>query len=175
MSALFFWIWLAGGIPAVTLGEIMRAERPWVVRAARIAFALLLGADLLFAAVVFAVGSSNPDERLRATRSIWWLTITLGGIPLALVSGLAVRRGYTGHRLALSAATLITAVLYLSFPFGFTPADQPLNRLGRFGHEHHALAVAILLIPTLLLLTNELRWKREVGPDEHSLEYAPRA
>lgn len=161
MSALFFWLWLAGGLPAVALGEIMRLERPGIVRAARIAFALLLWADLLFAAVAFAVGTSNPDENLRATRSTWWLTVILGGIPLALVSGLAVRRGYTGHRFALAAATLTTALLYLAFPFGFVSVDQPLSGLGRFEHDHHALDIVILLIPALILLANELRWKRE--------------
>jgi hypothetical protein len=164
MSALFFWLWLAGGIPAVILGEIMRVENAWILRAARIAFALLLSADLLFAAVAFAVGTSNPDENLRATRSIWWLTVILGGVPLAIVSGLAVRRGYTGHRFALIAATLTTAVLFVAFPFGFVPADQPLTGLGRFEHEHHALDIAILLIPALILLTDELRRKREVAP-----------
>lgn len=166
MSALFFWLWIAGGVPAIILGEIMRVERPWVVRSARIAFAFLLGADLLLAAVAFAVGNSDPDERLRATRSIWWLTVILGGIPLALVSGLAVRRGYTGRRRpALIVAILTMAVLYLAFPFGFFPVDRPLTGLGRFEHEHHALDIAILLIPTLILLASELRWKEEVEPE----------
>ena len=161
MSALFVWLWLAGGIPAVCLGEILRLERPWILRAARIAFALLLAADLLFAAVAFAVGTSNPDENLRATRSTWWLTIILGGVPLALVSGLAVRRGYRGHRFALVVATVTAAALFLTFPFGFVPADRPLTGLGRFEHEHHALDLVVLLIPTLILLADELRWKRE--------------
>ena len=164
MSALFFWLWLAGGIPAVILGELMRLERPWVLRGARIGFAVVLAADLLFAAVAFSVGTSNPDENLRATRSTWWLTVILGGIPLAIVSGLAVRRGYTGHRLALVAATLTTAVLFLAFPFGFIPADRPLTGLGRFEHDHHTLDLVVLLIPTLILLADELRWKRVVAP-----------
>src|SRR5579884_4333903 len=36
MSATFFWLWLAGGIPAIILGEIMRIDRPGVVRGARV-------------------------------------------------------------------------------------------------------------------------------------------
>jgi hypothetical protein len=164
MSALFFWLWIAGGFPAIILGEIMRVERPWILRGARIAFAFLLGADLLLAAVAFAVGTSNADERLRATRSIWWITVFAGGVPLALISGLAVRRGYTGRRLGLVLAILATAALYFSFPFGFVPADRPLTGLGRFEHEHHALDIAVLLIPTLILLANELRGSREVAP-----------
>ena len=159
MSALFFWLWAAGGFPAIILGEIMRVDRAWVIRAARIAFALLLGADLLLAAVFFSVGTSNPDQRLNATRSIWWLTIILGGIPLALVSGIAVRRGYRGHRLVLAVACLATAALYLLFPFGFVPAGHELTRLGRFEHEHHWIDILVLLIPTFFLLANELRWK----------------
>jgi uncharacterized membrane protein len=157
MSATFFWLWLAGGIPAVILGEIMRIDRPGVVRAARVAFAFLLWGDLLLAAVIFSVGTSNPDQRYNATLGIWWLTVLLGGIPLALVSGLAVRRGYAGwHRLALAVAVLITAALYLAFPYGFAPAGHPLNRLGRFEHEHHVLDVLILVIPTLILLASEM-------------------
>ena len=88
-----------------------------------------------------------------------------GGIPLALVSGLAVRRGYAGHRLALAAATLTTAALYVVFPLAFIPATQPLTGLGRWVHVHHLLGIAILLIPTLFLLANELRWKQEATPD----------
>ena len=166
MSSLFFWLWLVGGFPAIILGEIMRVERPWILRAARIAFALLLGVDLLLAALVFTVGNSDPDARLRATRSIWWLTVILGGIPLALVSGWAVRRGYTGRRRpALVAATLTMAALYVAFPLGFFPVGRQLTGLGRFEHEHHALDIAILLIPTLILLVNELRWKEDVEPE----------
>jgi hypothetical protein len=163
VSALFVWLWIAGGVPAAILSEIVQAERPRIARAGRIAFGLLLGADLLLAAVAFSVG--NYDSSVHATRSIWWLTVIAGGVPLALVSGLAVRRGYTGHRLALVAATLTTAVLYLAFPLGFIPATYPLTGLGRFEHDHHALGIAILLIPSLILLANELRWKQEAAPD----------
>jgi hypothetical protein len=166
MSSLFFWLWIAGGFPAIILGEIMRVDRPWIVRAARIAFAFLLGVDLLLAAVAFTVGNADPDARLRATRSIWWLTVILGGVPLALVSGFAVRRGYPGRRRpALIAATLTMAALYLAFPLGFVPVGEPLTGLARFEHEHHALDIAILLIPTLILLANELRWKEGVEPE----------
>jgi hypothetical protein len=142
----------------------MRAERQWILTTARVAFALLLGGDLLLAAVAFAVGNANADLRMNATRGIWWMTVLLGGIPLALVSGLAVRRGYTGRRLALVVATLLAAGLYLAFPLGFVPRDRPLTGLGRFEHAHHELDIAILLVPTLILLANELRWKREAAP-----------
>jgi hypothetical protein len=162
MSVLFVGLWIVGGFPAAVLGEIVRAESPRIARAARIAFALLLGADLLLAAVFFSVGNSTVT--VHATRSIWWLTVVLGGIPLALVSGLAVRRGYTGHHLALATATLTTGALYLAFPLGFVPATEPLTGLGRFEHDHHVLDIAILLVPSLILLANELRRTREVAP-----------
>src|SRR5207245_4805543 len=79
-------------------------------------------------------------------------------------SGLAVRRVYTAHRVALVPVTLTTALLYVAFPLGFTAEAQPLTGLGRFEHQHHALDVVILLIPTLILLGNELRWKQQVEP-----------
>ncbi len=159
MSALFAWLWIVGGLPAVVLGEVVRAESPRVARTGRIAFALLLGFDLLLAAVVFSAGAGLSAVNM--TRGIWWVTIVLAGVPLALVSGLAVRRGYAGHRLALLAATLTTAVLYVAFPLGFVAAGQRLTGLGRFEHNHHVLGVAILLIPTLILLVTELRWKQQ--------------
>jgi hypothetical protein len=162
VSALFVLLWFAGGIPVAILSEVVRAESPRLARAARIAFALLLGVDLLLAALAFSAGNSNPDARFHATRSIWWLTVVAGGIPLALVSGRAVRRGYVGHRLVLAGATLLTAALYLAFPFGYVPAGDKLTGLGRFAHEHHALGIVILLLPTLILLADELRRKREV-------------
>ena len=162
MAAIFIGLWIAGGLPAGILGEVVQAESPRTRRAGRIAFAFLLGIDLLLAALVLAVGADAPTSHM--TRGLWWFTIIVAGIPLAVVSGLAVRRGYAGHRLALAAATLTTAALYVVFPFAFIPATQPLTGLGRWVHDHHLLGIAILLIPTLILLANELLWKEEATP-----------
>ena len=163
MAWLFVGFWIAGGIPAAILGEVVRAESPRTRRAGRIAFAFLLGIDLLLAALVLAVGADAPTSPM--TRSLWWFTIIVGGIPLALVSGLAVRRGYAGHRLVLAAATLATAALYVVFPLAFIPVGEPLTGLGRWVHDHHLLGLAILFIPTLILLANELRWNEEATPE----------
>jgi hypothetical protein len=163
VAALFIYLWIAGGIPAVVLGEVVQAESPRTRRAGRIAFALLLGVDLLLAGVVLAVGADAPTAHM--TRGLWWFTIIVSGIPLALVSGLAVRRGYAGHRIVLAAATLTTAALYVVFPFAFIPATEPLTGLGLWVHDHHLLGITILFIPTLILLANELRWKQEATPD----------
>jgi hypothetical protein len=163
MAALFIGLWIAGGLPAGILGEVVQAESPRTRRAGRIAFAFLLGIDLLLAALVLAVGADAPTSHM--TRGLWWFTIIVAGIPLALVSGLAVRRGYAGHRIVLAAATLTTAALYVVFPFAFIPVGQPLTGLGRWVHDHHLLGIAILLIPTLILLVNELLWRQDATPD----------
>ena len=168
MAWLFALLLAVGVIPAALLGEVMRADSPRIVRAARVAFALLLGFDLLLAAVFFVIGQESVDAHM--TRSLWWVTIGLAGVPLAFASGFAVRRGYTGgHRFALVAAAVTTAVLYLAFPLGFVPDGRPLTGLGRFEHGHHVLDVAILLIPTLILLADELGRKHEAAPDSASL------
>ncbi len=159
MGALFVWLWIACGAPAAVLGEVVQAETPRIARAGRVAFAFLLAFDLVLAALVFLVGKDAPTAHM--TRSLWWFTVIIAGVPLALVSGFAVRRGYTGHRVALAAATLTTAVLYVAFPLGFIPEGHPLTGIGRWEHEHHALDAAILLIPTLILLVNELFRKEE--------------
>jgi hypothetical protein len=173
MSALFVWLWILGGPPAAVLSEVVRAESPRIRRAGRIAFALLLGFDLLLAAVVLSVGADAPTAHM--TRSLWWFTVVVAGIPLALVSGFAVRRGYTGHRLSLVVATLTTAALYVVFPLAFVPESQPLTGLARFAHDHHLLGIAVLLIPTLILLANELRWKEEAAPRLESPRQSLRA
>lgn len=162
MAALFAWLWIVGGIPAAVLGEVVRADNPRVRRAARIAFALLLAVDLLLAAVVFSVGADAPTAHM--TRSLWWFTIAVAGVPLALVSGLAVRPGFTGRHLpALAAATLTTAALYVAFPLGFTSAHQAtLIGVGRWEHDHHLLGIAILMSPTLILLVDELSRRGEI-------------
>jgi hypothetical protein len=163
MAALFIGLWIAGGIPAAILGEVVQAESARTRKAGRIAFAFLLWIDLLIAALVLAVGADAPTGHM--TRSLWWFTIIVGGIPLALVSGLAVLRGYAGHRVVLAAATLTTAALYVVFPLAFIPVGQPLTGLGRWVHDHHLLGLAILFIPTLILLVNELRWNEEATPE----------
>jgi hypothetical protein len=166
MGALFVWLWIAGGAPAAILGEVVQAETPRIARAGRITFAFLLAFDLGLAALVFLIGKDAPTAHM--TRSLWWFTVLIAGVPLALVSGFAVRRGYTEHRVALGAAILTTAVLYVAFPLGFIPEGQPLTGVGRFEHQHHALDVAVLLIPTLILLVNELFRKEEPAtvPDD---------
>lgn len=163
MAAVFIGLWIAGGLPAGILGEVVQAESPRTRRAGRIAFAFLLWIDLLLAALVLAVGADAPTSHM--TRGLWWFTIIVAGIPLALVSGLAVRRGYAGRRVVLAAATLTTAALYVVFPFAFIPVGQPLTGLGRWVHDHHLLGLAILLIPTLILLVNELLWRQDATPD----------
>jgi hypothetical protein len=163
MSVLFALVWAAGGIPVAILSEVVKAESPRAARAGRIAFALLLAGDLLLAALFFTIGNSSATVHM--TRGIWWVTVVLGGIPLALVSGWAVRRGYAGtHRLVLAAASLLTAVLYLAFPLGYTAIAFAPTGLGRFEHTNHALDVVILLIPTLILLADELRRRGEEAP-----------
>src|SRR5947208_5369536 len=104
MAALFVWLWVIGGFPAAVLGEVVRADSPRIARAGRIAFALLLWLDLLVAALVLSVGADAPTSHM--TRGLWWFTAIAAGIPLALVSGSAVRRGYSGHRVVLAIATL---------------------------------------------------------------------
>ncbi|MGH3056006.1 MAG: hypothetical protein ACRDL7_13615, partial [Gaiellaceae bacterium] len=69
MAALFIWLWIAGGAPAAVLGEVVRADSPRIARAGRIAFALLLGVDLLLAAVMFSVG--DAAFTIHTTRSLW--------------------------------------------------------------------------------------------------------
>jgi hypothetical protein len=162
MVWLFAVLWIAGGVPAAILSEVVRAESPRTRRKGRIAFAFLLGFDLLLAALVLSIGADASTGSM--TRGIWWLTVVLGGIPLALVSGLAVRRGYAGHRLALATATLTTAALYVVFPLSFVPSGKQLTGLGRWDHDHRLLGIAILFIPTLILLATELRWK-EATPE----------
>jgi hypothetical protein len=167
MAALFVWLWIVGGLPAAILGEVVRADSPQIRRAARIAFALLLGVDLLLAAAVFSIGADAPTAHM--TRSLWWFTIIAAGIPLALVSGLAVRPGFTGRHLpTLATATLATAALYVAFPLGFVAVQQGrLTGLGRWEHDHHLLGIVILLIPTLILLADELsrRGEAELVPE----------
>jgi hypothetical protein len=171
MAALFAWLWVIGGVPAAILGEVVRADSPQVARAGRIAFAFLLWVDLLIAAVVLSVGADAPTSPM--SRSLWWFTVIAAGIPLALVSGVAVRRGYRGgHRAVLATAVLVTAGLYVVFPLGFVPVTQPkLTGLALWEHEHHLLGLAVLLIPTVILLVDEIGRKREVV----ALEPAPLA
>jgi hypothetical protein len=171
MAALFIWLWALGAMPAAVLGAVVQAEDRRIARAGRIAFAFLLGLDLLLAAAVFSATSDVAGVNM--TRSLWWVAVVVCGIPLALVSGLAVRRGYAGHRVVLTVAVSLMAALYVLFPLAFVPATDPLTGLGRFAHDHHALSIAVLLIPTLILLANELRWKEQVAPGSETERSAP--
>jgi hypothetical protein len=163
MAALFIWIWIIGGFPAAILSEVVRAESPRTARVGRVAFALVLWVDLLIAALMLSVGADAPSSPM--SRELWWVTVVGAGIPLALVSGYAVRRGYTGsHRVVHAAASLLTAGLYVALPLGFVPFGHKLTGLALWVHDHHLLGLAILLVPTLLLLADELRRTSEEVP-----------
>ena len=176
MAALFIWLWVIGGFPAAVLGEVVQSETPRIARAGRIAFAFLLWVDLLIAAVVFSVGADAPTSPM--SQSLWWFTVIAAGIPLAIVSGIAVRRGYTGrHRPVLAAASLVTAGLYVVFPLGFVPVTEQPTGLALWEHQHHLLGLAILLIPTVILLVDELTRENEVVPrqEQPAADVAPRS
>ncbi len=168
MTGFVVLLWIVGGAGAGVLSVVVGAENPRIVRAGRIGFALLLAVDLFLAALILAIGTSNGDPAGNTTRSMWWMFVIGGGIPLAFVSGFAVRRGFVGHRLALWSAVLLTAALYLVFPFAFTPAGQELQGLGRFAHANRAIAVVILLLPSLIILGSEML-RRDEATDEPSL------
>jgi hypothetical protein len=169
VAALFIWIWIIGGFPAAVLSEVVESESPRTARVGRIAFALLLWLDLLLAALVLSIGADAPTNPM--SRELWWVTVIAAGIPLALVSGFAVRRGYLGsHRVVLAVASLITAGLYVVFPLGFAPFGQKLTGLALWEHDHHVLGLAILLIPTLLLLADEVRRRNEPAPERELVE-----
>ena len=53
--------------------------------------------------------------------------------------------------------------LVIAFPLGFTPVTQSPTGLGRWAHDHRVLGVAILLIPTLILLVDEVLRRGEVA------------
>lgn len=172
MTGLFFFAaWLLGlGLMGAT-DALVRAENPRIRRAGRITFALVPFAELLVLALLFALGVANGGGTSVAGRSSFWWLMSLGyGIPLALLGGLTVRRSYAGHRPALVSAILATCVLSLAFPLGFARGSSETTGIGRFEHTHHALDVAILAIPTLILLLSEvLRWREAVDPEEASL------
>lgn len=173
MAALFIWIWILGGFPAAVLSEVVRSESPRTARVGRIAFALVLWVDLLIAALVLSIGADAPTSP--KSRELWWVTVIGAGIPLALVSGYAVRRGYTGsHRVVLAVASLLTAGLYVAFPLGFVPIGHKLTGLALWVHDHHLLGLAILLIPTLILLADELRRTSEEAPEPEPEEASAR-
>jgi hypothetical protein len=151
-----FVLWMIGGAGAGVLSAVVRSDNPRIVRVGRVGFAVLLAVDLFLAALVFYIGQSNSSPDGNTTQSMWWLFALAGGVPLAFVSGLVVRRGYVGHQLALWSAVALTAALYLAFPLGFIPTGQELTGLGRFEHTHHALDVALLLLPSLILLVSEV-------------------
>lgn len=153
MVAFLFVLWIVGGAGAGVLNVVVSSDNPRIVRAGRVAFALLLAADLFAGAVVFAVGQGG--EKPLTTQSMWWLFALAGGVPLAFVSGLLVRRGYTGRAAELWTAVLVTALVWLAFPLGFIAAGQPHTGLGAWEHNHHAADVVVLLIPTLILLGAE--------------------
>jgi hypothetical protein len=149
---------LVGLAAAGCLSVLAAAERPWLVTAARVLYAIGLGASLLATAAIFSAANSNPNHLLRPTRSGWWAYVAIGALPMLIVSTLAVRRAYTDprRRIAVLVADGLAAVTFVLVPFAFEPVGRPLHGLSLWVHQHHALVVLLLLVPSALLLLAEV-------------------
>jgi hypothetical protein len=168
MGGFFFAAWVVS-LPGAAIASLMApSDDARLARAGRILFALLLLAELLLLAFVFAVETRDGSGSIAGSRSFWWL-MTLGyGVPFALAAGLAVRRGYVGHRLALVSAILATCALCFAFPVGFVAGSSALTGIGHFEHTHRTLDVVILLLPTLILLVSEVVRGRDAPDPEQA-------
>jgi hypothetical protein len=146
-----FAIWLVGLAGAGTLNAAADSASERVRRVGRVAYAGVIAIDLLFVALIYA--ATSPAT----LHSLWWVIALACGVPIAAVTGVAVKPAYAGgYRVVLIAAVVTTAVLYLAFPLGFVPSGQELTGLGRFEHAHHRLDVVLLLIPALIVLAGEM-------------------
>ena len=159
MGLLSFGVLLVGLAAAGLLSVAAGSERPRVVAATRVLYAIGLSTSLLATAVIFAAANSNPNELLRPTRSGWWVYVLIGALPMIVVCTIAVRRVYRDRRrrIALLVADAVAAAEYVLVPIAFEPVGQPLRGLARSVHDHHAIVVLVMLLPAALLLTAELR------------------
>jgi hypothetical protein len=157
-----FWLlpllWAVGGAFAAVASEVARAERPALVTLARLLFALALGVELLGSAAAFAAADSNAEVGYHGSHTRWLVYALGGGVPLTLLSGFLVRRGFAGLRqkVVLAVATLAAAGLYIAFPYAYAAPGVPLHGLALWAHRHHLLAAVVLVTPTALLLLMEL-------------------
>src|SRR5438128_115079 len=86
---------------APPLSAVVRSDDERVLRAARVAFAFVLAIDVLLVASAYDLTNTSPSETIssfeyQTGRSFWWLIAVAGGVPIALIFGVAVRRAYAG-------------------------------------------------------------------------------
>ena len=158
MGLLAFAVLLVGLAAAGVLSVLAAAERPSIVTAARVLYALGVSGSLLATAVIFSAANANPNHFFRPTRSGWWVYVVVGALPMLIVCALAVRRAYVDwrRRVALVLANALAAAQFVLVPLAFGPAGRPLHGLAFSVHDHHALVMLLLMLPAALLLAAEL-------------------
>src|ERR1700751_1690120 len=139
MGVLSIGVLIVGLAAAGILNVLANAERPTVVRAARILLGFGISASPLAPAALFAGGNSNPNHVLRPTRSGWWAYVAIGALPMLVGCSLGVRRAFAERqrRLALLVADAVAAAEYLAVPFAFRPLGHELRGLSLWAYDHH--------------------------------------
>jgi hypothetical protein len=113
----------------------------------------VLGVAVMLGATVVIVAASNGPPRLGSpnpSRDSIWIYCLGCAVPITL---LAFRFSHSALvRPALGAVgTLLAVVVLAASGEAFRAYGRPLNGLAAYAHDHHALVIAAVLVPFLLV------------------------
>jgi hypothetical protein len=171
-SYYFFGGWMVGLVWIGVLSALRNPDEIWQLRARRACFVIGVAVMLGTTAVIVAASNGPPSSgSANPSRESIWVYCLGCAVPVTLLAFRFSRSALV--RPVLGAVGTLLAVLVLAAAGeAFRAYGQPLNGLAATAHYHHALVIAALLVP-LLLITLACLPLRRTRPVEFSAHPAP--
>lgn len=147
----FFGGWLFGFVWIGILTALRDPDERWQSRARRACFVLGVAVMLGVTAVIVAASNgSHPSGSTNPSRDEIWFYCLGSAVPVTLLA-------YRFSRSALvrpvvgAIGTLLAVLVLAASGEAFRAHGQPLDGLAAKAHDHHALVIATLLVPFLII------------------------
>lgn len=148
-SFYFFGGWMFGLVWNGILSSLRDPDERWQSRTRRAWFVLGVAVMLGMTAVIVAASNGGPGSPNPSHASIWIYCLG-SAIPVTLLA-FRFSRSALLHPVLGAVGTLLAVLVLAAAGEAFRPVAQPLDGLAAKAHDHHAVVIATLLVPLLLI------------------------
>ena len=111
----------------------------------------VLGVAVMLGATSVIVAASNGVPRLNPSRTGMWFYCLGCAVPVTALAFLAARRAFA-HTFSSAFGTLAAMLVLAASGAAFRERGKPIDGFAATAHDHHAVVVAGLLVPLVVLV-----------------------
>jgi hypothetical protein len=172
MGALYFFGgWMFGLAWIGILSALRDPDLSWHSRARRACFVLGVAVMLGVTAVIVAASNGPPPSSTNPSRESIWIYCLGCAVPVTLLAFRVSRSAFVRPVLG-AVGTLLAVLVLVGAGEAFRAHGRPLDGLAATAHHQHALVIAALLVP-LLVITLACLPLRRTRPVEFSAHPVP--